>query len=399
MNRKDDDTERKIKDLRITTRAALDERILSDAVSALEAARGTASSNERRSPWRTIMKSNWTKLAAAAAAIMAAAGLWMAVGRPGGPAYAIEDTLAANRALRSFHIRIEPSGDGIGEAWAQLDGRGALVRLRMDFPATEDGPKVVVWEADRALVWLQAKKSAVAVRERGLLEQFPRMMSLFDPKMAMEELSLAISRGKASLGACRPSSDGNSISLTVAYQDQPGRMDLFKVDARSKLVLEVERRQVKDGAETVVSRREYLDYNLAADPATFDLDLPPEVLRVDQAGQEVGLARGDLTDDQVAVKVAREFFEALIGRDYASAGNLLGGLPAEKVRDLFGRMDFLRIVSIGQPRLHPDRRTQFLQVPCQVELEVNGEKSVKEFVPNIRAVYGRPDRWAIGGGI
>ncbi len=397
MNRRQD-TERKVKELRITTRAALDERIISDATSALVRALGRASPNERKSHWRTIMKSKWTKLAAAAA-VLAVAGLWIVIDRPAAPAYAIEDTLAANRALRSFHIRIDPSGNGIGEAWAQLDGRGELVRLRMDFPSTEDGPKVVVWEADQALVWFKAKKSAVLLREKKILEQFPRMLSLFDPKVAMEELSMALSRGKASLESCRPSAGGDSVTLTVAFPDQPGRKDLVKVDARSKLVMEVERRRVKGGVEELASRHEYLDYNLPADPATFELDLPLEVVRVDQANQEIGLAKGGLQDGEVAVKVAQGFFEALIAKDYAGAGKLLEGLPAEKMRELFGGTEYLRIVSIGTPRPHPDPRTRFLQVPCQVEVRVNGESSVKDFLPNIRAVYGRPDRWTIGGGI
>ena len=55
--------------------------------------------------------------------------------------------------------------------------------------------------------------------------------------------------------------------------------------------------------------------------------------------------------------------------------------------------------SVGDPTPHPDPRTRFLQVPCEVELRVGGETHVRTFTPNIRAVYNQPDRWVIGGGI
>ena len=102
---------------------------------------------------------------------------------------------------------------------------------------------------------------------------------------------------------------------------------------------------------------------------------------------------------RVAVEVARQFFEALIAEDYAKAGKILQGLPAAQMEKWFGHINFIRIVSIGQPTPHPDPRTKFLCVPCEVETEAEGKKVIKKLTLNIRALYGQPDRWAIGGGI
>ncbi len=122
-------------------------------------------------------------------------------------------------------------------------------------------------------------------------------------------------------------------------------------------------------------------------------------MRIDMTTQVVGLSKGDLTDEEIAVKVAREFFEALIAKDYGRAGAIYSGMPASRMKEGFGRIEFLRIISVGDPTPHPRAETRFLQVPCEVELRVEGQTQVKKFMPNIRAVYNQPDRWAIGGGI
>jgi hypothetical protein len=144
---------------------------------------------------------------------------------------------------------------------------------------------------------------------------------------------------------------------------------------------------------------ELLSYNQAIPPATFVLNVPADVTRVDWTTQEVGLPRGERTDGEIAVEVARKFFEALIAKDYGRAGSIYSGLPASTMEEVFGKIEFLRIVAIGEPTPHPDVRTRFLQVPCEVEFRVDGQTDIKKFMPNIRAVDGQPDRWLIGGGI
>lgn len=146
-------------------------------------------------------------------------------------------------------------------------------------------------------------------------------------------------------------------------------------------------------------RQEILDYNQTIDPVMFTLQVPADAIRLDQVNNIVGLEKGDLSDQEIAVKVAREFFEALIARDYAKAGQLFEGMPAAQMEKFFGRINFIRIVSIGQPTPHPIPLTRFLCVPCEVEIEVDGKKGIQKFKPNIRAVHGQANRWGIGGGI
>ena len=93
------------------------------------------------------------------------------------------------------------------------------------------------------------------------------------------------------------------------------------------------------------------------------------MITVDQINQTIGLAKGDLTNDEIAAKVAQEFFEALIAEDYRKAGLLYEGIPAEKMKEMFGRFKFQRIVEVGKPVAgkHPDPTA--LQVPVTVEFD------------------------------
>ena len=104
-----------------------------------------------------------------------------------------------------------------------------------------------------------------------------------------------------------------------------------------------------------------------------------------------------LSDEEMAKKVAREFFEALIAEDYKKAGIILEGVPAEAIKKSFGRIKFLRIVEIGQPT--PHRKTRSLRVPVKVGLESKGKKAIQQFSPLIRHAYKQPNRWVICGGV
>jgi hypothetical protein len=98
-------------------------------------------------------------------------------------------------------------------------------------------------------------------------------------------------------------------------------------------------------------------------------------MRIDQTTQEVGLLQGDLSNDQIALEVVRQFFEALIVRNYGKAGGLLEGIPADRMQQGFGHMKVLRIISIGPVAPHPKPETKGVIVLCTVEIEKNGKVS------------------------
>ncbi len=391
-----EDIERAIREMQFRTRAAADERIMKDALAALD--RKDNDQPARTSVWRIIVRNKWTKVATAAAvAITVGVLAIVAVHQSARPAYAIEQTVEANQGVRFIHIRIEPASHGsISEAWAQLADDGALLHLRMSFPDTEDGPKEVVWQADKAKVWFKAKNSVVVVREPNFLASMRDMAQIFDPRKRVEELLQARDAGKCQTETIT-TAEGETIKLTVPPRNN--QQMVFYVDPATKLLRSFENYQIVDGQPIQTSRLNYLDYNGQQDADVFTLNPPADVILVDETTQVIGLPKGDLTDEQITVKVVREFFEALMARDYAKAGQLLSGLPAAKMERVFGKMKVLGIVSIGEPKPHWIPGVGGMVVSCRVKIEVDGKQGIQEFKPAVRPVYSQPDRWTIHGGI
>ena len=90
----------------------------------------------------------------------------------------------------------------------------------------------------------------------------------------------------------------------------------------------------------------------------------------DQLGL-VGLDKGDLTDNEIAVKVVRESFEATIVKDYDEVKRLMEGAPGDTIEIFIEeqfRAKISRVISFGQPQPH-ERWKKILCVPCEIEVE------------------------------
>jgi hypothetical protein len=392
------DLEDRIRHLRVTTSDAVDRRILTDASVALLKSQSTLLDAQKSSIRRIIMRNQWVRLAAALL-VAVTFGVIVFQRQFATVAYALEQTIEANLGLRSIHIRVEPAGSGMRESWAEFGEDGKLLRMRMHFPKTEDGEKEVVWEGDKAEVWFKAKGHVLVIRDRATAEKLSKELASFDPKEMMEQLYEAQSKGKVRIETQEPSQKDGLIALVVSSKDVADTREVLQINPQTKLVEQIKRYRLVAGKYELMDSIEFLEYNQSIPPATFVLNTPADVTRVDWTTQEVGLPRGDLSDGEIAVKVARAFFEALIAKDYSRAGSIYSGMPASTMQEVFGKIEFLRIVAVGEPTPHPDVRTRFLQVPCEVEFRVDGQTHIKKFMPNIRAVDGQPDRWLIGGGI
>ncbi|MHC4353486.1 MAG: hypothetical protein ACYS0H_12315, partial [Planctomycetota bacterium] len=53
----------------------------------------------------------------------------------------------------------------------------------------------------------------------------------------------------------------------------------------------------------------------------------------------------------------------------------------------------VRLISLGEPELN--RKKGHLSVPCQVEVEKDGQTSVQSFVFRVQQVHGRSGPWTI----
>jgi len=336
-----------------------------------------------------IMKSRITKLAAAAVIIVAVVLSISVFDKSIGTAYAIEQTIEANRGLWFIHLKCEPSTHGhVDEIWAQFDDNRQLTNLRMNFLDTVDGPKDVVWHEGKAEVWFKANKGIAVLKEKNILAQLKMSYKSFDPKLIGEQLYYVQADEKKQIEIQESRSKDESITITWTRN---GFRTVYKVDPETKLLQQFETYELKDGDYKFLGRTRYLDYNQPFDPGIFVLNPPAEVMRADQTTQEVGMAKGDLSEEEIAVEMTRQFLEALIDQDYTKVGKLIANIPAEWVKQQpFGKTKYIRIVSIGKPV--PYTKTGSLRVPCKVEIEKDGKITVQSIAPCIRQVYGQPER-------
>ncbi len=368
-------------------------------------------SKERKSRtlvlWEMIMRSGMAKLAAAAAIVIVgvlAIAFW---GPSGSTAYALEQTLAALHSVRTLHMKdYAPDQNEPKEFWIECDPAGGLANVRIHMPAwdsPQDGAKEAVWHDGKAQVWLKAKGSVVTVNEKDKISQILDMVIAFDPKNALQRVLDLQRQGQAQVHIEQPSSKSEPIKVTVTYTG--GRQDIqdvLTINQATLLLESMDRYRLVNGQPQLLGRDEFLAYNQPIDPAMFTLEnLPADVVRVDMTSTDVGLSRGSLTEAQIAEKVAKEFFEALVAEDYNKAGRLIGGMPGDSLKAMLTSkgIKFTRVVSIGKAGPHPVPATRGLAVPCEIEMQKDGQTSVQSFPGlGVRPVEGQSDRWVVFGG-
>ncbi|MDH4238561.1 MAG: hypothetical protein OEW48_03255 [Phycisphaerae bacterium] len=359
---------------------------------------------------RIIMKNPITKLAAAAA-IFAGVALFISFWFTSTPiAYGLDQTIEANHTVRYLHIKdfasehkYEPK-----KFWVECDEHGQITNARMHMPqwaSPDDGAKAIVWNQNKVQVYFKKKNILFIAVDKTVADRMLQLVKSCDPRLAVERLYEQETAGKVKIEIDQPSDKAKPIVVTATYLPEspsPYRRMVLFVDQATKLVISAKYYHLTDGEYRYVGTQEYYDYNQAIEAKMFTLDdeVPADVMRIDQTIQDVGLAQGNLSDEEIVVEVARQFFEALIAEDYAKAGKLLEGMPADKVQQAFGDRKFLRIISIGPAGPHPIPATRGLVVPCTVEIEKDGQISEWKLERlGVRQVFNQPGRWTIFGGI
>jgi len=404
------------KKLNFTANAEMHHRILDDVLKAQEKSKKAkhapstveVSALAKPSIRRIIMKSKITKLATAAAIILIAALSITFLEKTATPAYALDQTIKANHTVRYLHIKVfKNSEDEPKEFWVECNESGQVNSARIHMPewaSPEDGAKEGVWKENKVQIWFKRKNTLFIARDKAVAEYMLKLVEESDPRLAVERLCQQQQQGNVKVEIDEPSDKTKPIIVTATYlpgSSSPNKREVLLVDQTTKLVTSVELYQLKGDTYRYTGKQEYCDYNQPIESKMFTLDeVPADVMRVDQTIQEIGLAQGKLTNEEIAVEVVRQFFEALIVKDYAKAGKLLEGIPADKIGEAFGDRKFLRIISIGPAGPHPVPETKGLVVPCTVEIEKDGKISEWKLDRiGVRQVYNQPGRWTIFGGI
>ena len=361
---------------------------------------------------RIIMKSPKTKYAAAAVIIVGVV-LTLSIWDKTTPvAYSLEQTTKASHSVRFLHIKDFKAGeDEPKEFWLEFDEQGQIKNSRAHMPEWEspsDGAKKVVWQEGKAKIWFKKKKTLMTIKDKRFADKMSKIIHLFDPKLAVQRFSELEKLGLAKIEIEEPSKKTEPITVTATYSPECKKFGLLAdrtvlfVDQTTKLITNLESYCLAEGGDyELMSRTEFHDYNQQIDPAMFVLDnVPSDVMEIDQTTQDIGLEQGNLSGEEIAVKVVREFYEAVIAEDHVKAGRIYGNVPASKIEEMFKEINIVRIISIGEPKPHPSPGVGGFMVPCKLEIEKDGIKSVYEpYGPGVRPVSGQPNRWNIHGGV
>ncbi|MFC1605198.1 hypothetical protein ACFL5F_09255 [Planctomycetota bacterium] len=403
--------EKLIKKLSDKTSAGMDERVRKNMLDAL-AESEKPSALTRPNLRRIIMKSPITKIAAAAMIVVGIV-LSIAIWDTTTPkAYALEQTIQASHSVRYLRIKSFKKGmEEPKEFWLEFDEQGGVKNIRAHMPEWEspsDGARVTIWQQGKAKTWYKKKNTLVTIKDKRFADKMSVAIQLFDPKLAVPRFVELEKLELAEIKIEEPSNKAEPIIITATYSPEckqfgvPVDRTVLFVEKTTKLITTLENYSLAEGGEyELIDWIEFYDYNQQIDPAMFVFDdLPSDVRQIDQTTQDIGLEQGNLSDEEIAVKVVREFYEAVIAKDHAKAGRIYGNISATRIEEKFKELKIVRIISIAEPKPHPSPGVGGFMVPCKLEIEKDGVKSVYEpYGPGIRPVHGQPNRWNIHGGV
>jgi hypothetical protein len=405
--------EKLIANHRLAAQAETHDRILGSLLDTWRQHQGRRSARQRPALWEILMRKRITKLGLAAAAILVAVLLVSLLTTSSTPAYALEQTIEATRNMRWFHFQWFGGTDSAPgkEAWVERGDSGEVRSVRVNF---HEPPQTQVWRQGSTQIWDQGRHRLELCEDDMLTARMIRFAERYDPRGAVEYLRRLEAKGDVRI-EIRQSKDGISpVTVTVTYEPNtflvdrpsPPTRELFSVDPQSKLIQSVEIHTSKDGVYSPRGHWRYCDYNQPFEPGLFNLEdeVPPEVARinVNQATAGLGVERGGLTKDETAIKVVREFLEALIAKDYDTAVRIVGIWHTEPERKAALRRQLenwhvVRIVSMDAPLPPPPMAGPgTLQVPCTVEVQKEGQAvEVQRCTFYPCPVPGHNDRWCV----
>jgi hypothetical protein len=346
------------------------------------------------------------QVACAAAVLVILGVLAVLLHRSTGPAYALEQTIAAVQDIRYFHFRFQGGSEEYDkEAWIEYDPEGSLRNVRVNL-RTGDAKQAMVWSQGitQYLRWHTNDLSIFDDQE--YTDKVLLFVRRYDPRQAIGYLQQRAQEGGIQVQIGQPADGTAPITVTVDYdpntylidKPMPPMRELFSIDPASKLIRRVQVETLAEGRYVNSGVYEYLDYNQPFAPSLLDLkrETPADASYSDTTGIAMGIEQGSFSDAEVAVQLVREFLEAWAAKDYERAAQIHGYMvtgEAQSLRDkVLHRKNILRVLSIDSPAA-PERPLTGLLVPCTVEYEENGTSKTGRF--EFRVSPGSKDHWRI----
>ena len=355
-----------------------------------------------------IMKNNLTKLAAASVIIITA-GIFLYTTNSMVPAaYALQDTIEAYNTISSLHIktsRMVGQENRTTDTWLQFDMYGNINKVRFTTPNCGEpvGSLTIAGGIGYGEAWLaRYNLHIVGYGNPSCVLGFD--VSQIEPRGLVERLSQQEAKGELILDVNVPLEKDKPILITVTYPQgsvSESWKKVLYIDQATSLVKKIEKFELTEGKFQLEQTTEFFDYNQEFDPAMFSLEgeIPADALVFDMTDVEAGLLQGDMTDEEAVNEIVRQFFEAVVAKNFTRAGQLYLAAPDFLVEQAFIGANLLDIISVGpaQPKTDPDSKA-FL-CPCKMFVEFEGQYYELGVVMKAEQIgtENEPRRWLMTG--
>jgi len=358
--------------------------------------------------FRSFIMNRFTKFAAAAVIIIAVIFSINIIDRSVPAAFGIEQVIAAYNTISFLHVKqFKPNQEEPMEFWIKCDKQGRIRNARFYQPEhiqPEDGAKVVTWTPESAEIWFKRKNSYLILQAKRIEGWMTSLLEQAQPKLVMKKLLEDQNAGTVDIDIQKPQEKQKPVTIIATYKTSPKR-EIYYIDQATDLITHIEFYRIENNQNVLDSTTEFYDYNTSIDEKIFSIkdEVPKDVTLIDQLNQLIGIPQGNMTDEQAAAETVRQFFQALIDKDYKKAGSIFSGVSEEKAKEYFSRLNVTAIISIGTPTPYPLCGPHSFRVPC--ELEITGPDDKKTtwtpYGPFTRSGDDErhPDRWIIHGGI
>jgi hypothetical protein len=316
-------------------------------------------------------------------------------------AFGIEQVIEAYNKIRFLHVKTYPGSQQTpNEFWIKVDEQGQVEKARYYLPETEDGAKLITWTPEKAEIWFKNKHSFLILQTKRIAPWMQSLLEQSQPQLFMKGLLEGQKAGKVDL-RIEPAQDD---TLVIVATNRNRQKQVILIDKKTDLMTSQAWYHLDGTNEVLRIRTEFCDYNVPIDEKMFSLqnELPKDVTVADQLNQVIGVPQGNMTDEQAATETVRQFFQALMDKDYKKAGLIYCGQLEDHTRAEFGGVTLARIVSVGPPIAQTNWAKHGFKVPCTLEIiQSDGQKSTCTPSPYVRPGddEARPDRWNITGGV
>ncbi len=362
------DVEKLVRSLQRPADAAVHHRVLHSLLKALQQRQKQPPADLRPTLRRIVMKSPVTKVAVAAAvvlAVMLPASFFIKSTSSASAAQIFYQAAEAMGKLKSFHTRVEmrtPSGDNFAtigldydfvpiDFWKQFtDDEWGKWRL-------EEPGRIVVMDGQRSVQLMKPEHVAESV-DRSPERYWPESFVELGAVMTREAQKATEHPADFSTRHERAEDGRDMVVITVEaqakvpegdylrnkYIEDSDHLKIYRFDAETKLLEDLQIYVHADGQDVLVYRLTQAEYNIDLDPSLFRLELPENPIYLKALDI---LPDNKEYEDMTPKEAAIAFFTACANEDWDEAVKFMGQTRvSQHFKDLMGG---LQIIEIGEP--------------------------------------------------